>query len=90
MMVDKETQLKNVSVGDAEIVYTYSLINYSSVEVDAREFLTEMTPSVRNWACTSPDMKAFWKNGISVRYTYSGNDNRFIGDIRVRPSDCEH
>ncbi len=86
--VDKETVLVNVAAKAHALVYNYILSNYSSDKVNSNEFIKIMYPIVKNQACTNPDLKLFWRNNVSLYYSYSGNDGRFIGRLAISPSDC--
>lgn len=88
MMVDRETQLYNVGAQENILVYNYILVNYASWEVDKNEFIRVMNPTLTNSACSRPELQTLWKNGISLDYSYSGNDHKFIEKVIVMPSDC--
>lgn len=88
MRIDRETQLYNVGVQENALVYNYILVNYASWKVNPNEFITAMNSQVKNLACSSPESKIFWQNGISIYYSYSGNDYKFIERFIVTPSDC--
>ncbi len=88
MMVDRETQLYNVGAQENVLVYNYILVNYASWEVDQNEFIRVMNPTVTNSACSRPELQTLWQNGISLDYSYSGNDHKFIERVIVTPSDC--
>jgi len=88
MMVDKGTQLRNVGASDRKIIYDYVLVEHRAQEVNASQLLVEIRPRIQNYACSNPQMKTFWENGVSASYQYYGNDNVYLGVITVAPADC--
>ncbi|MFN6483152.1 MULTISPECIES: hypothetical protein [unclassified Nostoc] len=88
MMVDKETMLINVGAQNDALIYNYTLVNYTSAEVDEYQFLTTMGERLTNSVCTHPETKELLNNGISLHYYYNGNDSIFIGKVIISPSDC--
>lgn len=88
MMIDKETMATSTYALDKELNYAYTLVHYSSADIDKQEFLSKQTPSIKNFVCKSPDMQKFQKNGVSISYVYYGNDKGFIAKITVTPSQC--
>lgn len=87
-VVDRDTRLDSTGVGPGRrITYVYTLLNieYGSMrQVD----LQQNFQKVRNYVCTTADMKSFVSNGVEVVYRYRSSGGSTIGDIVVRPSDC--
>jgi hypothetical protein len=88
MMVDKETELRNVTAGERTIIYNYTLVNYAAEQLNKDKFLATMKDRIESQACQNEKMKIFWENGVSAQYTYAGNNSRQVGKIVVTPERC--
>ena len=86
--VDRETELRSVDALEGELIYNYVLLNYTSSDIVANEFLAALTPVVRKQACSNVKLDRFWENGVSATYSYSANDDKWIGKIIVTPNQC--
>lgn len=90
MMIDRETMLVTVTPLDDALVYNGVLVNISSQRIDSRQFLLSMKRILTNSVCSEPNMRAFVLNdGVSLHYSYSGNDHIHIGQVAVSPADCK-
>lgn len=88
MMVDSDTELVNASAAPATVIYNYRLVNLAGDDVSADQIMT-LQPSVTNAACSRPETRdGFLKKGVSVSYSYSGSDGKFIAAFTVKPGDC--
>lgn len=87
--VDKDTELRNVSVRGRTLIYNYYLLSLSATDVNQAAFLKKMKPQITNSACSSPDLRPLFEENTSVEYTYYGNDGRFIAKIPVSPDLCK-
>jgi hypothetical protein len=86
MMVDQETRLDNtVALPGKVLQYNYTLINYSKDEVSADTLIKYIKPGIVNTARTSPDMKSFRENSVTMDYNYKDKDGVFILKISVTP-----
>lgn len=88
MSVDKEMELRRVEGLEGELVYHYVRANTSSDQFDSKQFMDKMRPLAIDLACNSPDMRIYFVNGISVRYSFSDNNNQLIGEILVTSKEC--
>lgn len=89
LMVDSGTRLDNVTVGPGtRLVYHYTLIKYSSRDIDANQLLSELQPQVVNSVCSSKEMKPSLQYGGSYVYSYSGSDGIQIASFEIDRTDC--
>lgn len=87
--VDKDTELRNVSVRKRTLIYNYYLLHHKVSEINQPDFLKKMKPQITNTACSSPDLRPLFEEDTSVEYTYYGNDGVFIAKIPVTPELCK-
>ena len=88
IMVDKETELRNISASEGTLIYNYLMVNYAAHEVDKSRFLASINHKVESSECGEQEMKIFWENGVSVSHSYKGKDSQPIGAITVTPERC--
>lgn len=88
MKIDSGTRLENVSGTRKRFTYHYTLINYTSTDIDSETFVEEMGDGLKSNVCSNPDVEPLLKNGVNMRYVYSGNEGNYIADITVEPSEC--
>jgi hypothetical protein len=86
--VDKDTRLDNVIVGSGNsFSYNYTLINLTSSQIDPRSLNDYLKPRLINVVKTSPEMKYFRDNSITIEYRYSDKDGIFVLSIPITPKD---
>jgi hypothetical protein len=91
MTTDADTRADSTLAGPGKkFTYLYTIKSYSSAEIDPVAFSREMTPEIRNMACSAPDLQLFYQKGVTLVYSYRGNDGRFIGKIEITPAACGH
>ncbi len=89
MTVDRDTRLDGVSPGvGRQFTYNYTFVNSNSYEFDQAAWYIEVSPILRNRVCTNTDMAVFFKNGVTVSYSYKGKDGGHVGKISIAPRDC--
>jgi len=88
IQIDQETILSNAGVKGDGILYRYELINYSSDQIDPDAFVDDLRPAIQNSACSNPDMKPLFQNGVSFYYSYYGNDKKYITEFGLTPANC--
>lgn len=89
MTVDRDTRWDNISPGiNRHFTYNYTFVNSRSQDFDRSTWYREASPLLRNRACTSSDMAIFFKNGVSVSYSYQGRDGGPVGKVTISPRDC--
>ncbi len=87
-MVDSDIRMDNsIGVGKT-LIYNYTLVNYTSSEIDTHVFRKNKEPTIKNKTCTTKELQKFFNNGITLCYRYYGKDGSHIVDIDVTPVDC--
>jgi len=88
-IIDNETRLDKTSVGPGKrFSYAYTLINYRSSEINRDDLKQNLGAKIRDAACAEKKLQVFFKKGITIFYSYSGNDGVLAFEIPVGPSDC--
>ena len=89
MMVSESTRWDSASmIPGEEMVYNYTLVNYSSTEIDPGVFSQTVHQSAINSACSHPSLQVFYQNGMALKYNYYSNDENLISNVEISPSDC--
>jgi len=88
MMVDSETRLDNAVGFNKILKYNNTLINYTANEISPSNIYNALDKKITNSVCTSKEMKIFLDNDITISYSYSGKNGKFIIDITVSKSKC--
>jgi hypothetical protein len=89
MTVDKDTRLDNLLAGPgARFSYNYTIITATSREIDRTYLMNHLQSKVKAGVCSSPDMQVFFKNKVTVGYSYRASDGVFVGKIDITPRDC--
>jgi hypothetical protein len=68
--------------------YHSIFVGYSLSERNVPALMTEITPRVRQQACTDADLIPALRAGVVVAYAYWASDGGYIGEVRVLVSDC--
>lgn len=90
MMVDEDTQWDSSSAGPGKTLsYNYTLINYSTTNIDSSIFANNIRPTITKTICTTPATQIFPDNGVSLNFNYYDNTHNLIAKIQVAPSDCQ-
>lgn len=84
--IDEETSLDEVTTEPGRLVYDYSLVNYTSEQIDGRAFGDAMTPELRDQMCGP--MRTFFEAGFSVIARYTAADGVLLSEIVVTAADC--
>lgn len=87
--VDSDTRWDATEAGPGRrFTYQYTIVAARAAEVDAAWFYQNMSSNLRNSVCTNQDMSVFFKNGVTVVYSYRGRDSRHITKIELSPQNC--
>lgn len=90
MTIDSATRLDNILASSTSPKFTYNYtLDASLHEINSANFFSQMRPTLVKGVCTSPDMKIFMENGVTVGYSYRAKDGAFAGKIDVAPTDCK-
>ncbi len=85
-LVDDDTSLDKVEALEGELVFDYSLVKYSSGEINTAAFGEAMKHQLIDQLCEP--MAKIWEAGFRVRTRYSGSDGLAFAEIVVAGSDC--
>ncbi len=89
MTVDRDTRWDSTEAGPGlRFTYNYTIVTVLAAEVDAVGFYQEISSRLRSSVCGSPDMQVFFKHGVTVSYSYRGNDGLHISKVDIAPRDC--
>jgi uncharacterized membrane protein YvbJ len=87
MMVNSETKLERVSVGDGNVLISnFKFVNYQASEIDLDE-LRDSYPAIISNVCSK--MRASLKSGITYRYHYASADNTHLDTLTINSAKCE-
>ena len=88
MSIDADRRWDNTTAGQGKrFTYNYTIVSVTSREFDRggfSAFFTKLKASV----CSSPDMAVFFKNGVTVGYSYSASDGIFLSRLDITAKDC--
>lgn len=85
-LVDEETSLNDVTVEDGGLVYDFSLVNYTSEEIDAAAFGDAIKSAVAPQVCAS--LRETLEAGVRVKARYQGSDGGFVAEAVITNADC--
>jgi hypothetical protein len=86
--VDSETRLDTTVAGPGNcLTYSYTLINASKNEIVPGDVTAKIKPKLLLNYRTSPDMKLFRDNRVTVRYIYKDKLGKLVTLIEVTPDD---
>ncbi len=89
MMVNEYTRWDSASmIPGEEMVYNYTLVNYSSTDIDSQTFSQTVNQVAINEACKNPSLQVFYQNGMALKYNYFSNDESLISHVEISPADC--
>jgi hypothetical protein len=89
MMVDRGTRLDSTVGGPGKrFTYVYTLVELPAADIDRAQLQRMLASSTRNRVCTDPKMEALFKNGVTVVYSYRGNDGIHVMEMPLTPSEC--
>ena len=86
MLVDQATTLKNVvALPDNTLQYNYILVNLTKEEVQLDTVQKYYFPVLLQSVKTSPEMKFFRDNKVTINYYYADKNGVFVKNYRVTP-----
>ncbi|HEY6871278.1 MAG TPA: hypothetical protein VI298_00995 [Geobacteraceae bacterium] len=87
--LDADTRIDSVKAGPGKLfTFNYTLINYAGNAVSEEKLREAMADKVKKEACGSKVLQPFIQKGVSIGYSYVGNDGSPVTTITVSPSDC--
>lgn len=89
MTMDADTRLDSTRTGPGlKLTYQYTLTSYSASELDSGQLQQIMEGAIRQAACSDPNMRQFFTNGVSIGYDYRGKQGGKVMEFAISPSDC--
>ncbi len=89
MMIDQDTQWDSSVAGPGKtLTYNYTLLNYSSTEIDTEQFSSNIHEALVGTVCTVPVTKILPENGVLLNFNYYDSEHKLITKVQVPPSDC--
>ena len=89
VMIGSVTRFDGVkALGDREIGYFYTLVNYPSDSPQLSKMLPILKSTLITNGCKDPRFSYFFKNGITITMIFSSNDNQVVLRATVSASDC--
>ena len=86
IMVDSETRLDNaVAMPNNVFQYNYTLVKLSRDEVDTALVHENLDLSIINNVKTSPDLKIYRDNNVTMAYYYKDKDGQYLLRLNVSP-----
>ena len=86
IMIDKDTRLDNAAaMPDNVFQYYYTLVNVDQSEVNIDTLRKYIEPLIVNGVKTSPDLKAYRDNKVTMGYHYRDKNGVFLMKIDVTP-----
>ncbi|MBO3099960.1 hypothetical protein [Gelidibacter pelagius] len=84
--IDQYTRLDSVSsIGKTNFIYHYTLIDIEKSEVNLDTANKYVRPSIIENIKTSPELKIYRDNNITMDYKYYDKNGDFVIDISVTP-----
>jgi hypothetical protein len=86
IMIDKDTRLDNAAAMPNKVFqYYYTLVNVDQSEVNVDTLRKYMEPVIVNGVRTSPDLRAYRDNKVTMDYHYRDKNGVFLMKISVTP-----
>jgi hypothetical protein len=87
--IDADTRVDSITAGPGKMLtFNYTMLNYPGSAIDEGKFREAMADKVRKEACASTGLQPFIREGVSIGYSYVGNDGIPLTTLVVSPSDC--
>ena len=88
VMVDSETRLDRVDMGERLLEYRYTLVNQRAANIDGSRLANVMRGVLAANACGEDQTRALLEDDYSLKYIYLGSDQQYITDLTVTIDDC--
>jgi hypothetical protein len=88
MNVDSDTRWDTTAPGPGKcLTYCYTLVNVSKNEINLGEVTAKIKPKLLLYYRTSPDMKLFKENRVTLRFMFKDKVGETVTLIEVSPDD---
>lgn len=89
MVLDSSTRIDNLVAGPGvRFTYNYTITAGPASMYEPSAVAEHIRTTIKAGVCTHPDMQVFWKNGVTIGYSYRGNDGAFVAKQDITPRDC--
>lgn len=88
-MVDEETKAFSISSEEGQIIYKYSMINFTAQQLKNKDFITEMKDKITNNFCNDKERVDYLQRGVSFVYIYYGKDENSAGSFTIDKNACK-
>lgn len=87
--IDKVTRWDSISaeVGQ-KVTFYYTATTISSNDVPDQVFRQNFAPTLHKEACLNKDLKDLYENGVTLTFSYKGNDGLNLGRVTMTPKQC--
>ena len=90
IMVDKATRFDNsIAMPDKVFQYNYTLVETENGTADTVKLKNYITPLLLNNIKTSPDMKFFRENKVTLAYYYKSKSGEYLCKVLLKPEQYE-
>lgn len=84
--LDANTRLDGAKAGPGKsFTYNYTITQFKASEVNATVWYRDVVPTIKSQMKSNGSIRTLSKNGVTVRYRYSGSDGVFVGEIVMTP-----
>ncbi len=86
VMLDDDTRLERIEGGPGNrMTYHCTLVKYSSEQLPKELFDKEIAPIIKKNNLSNYSLLTYFRKGITVIYSYKGNDGVHISDVVLDP-----
>lgn len=87
VMLDRFTRFDSASVTmDNEFCYYYTILNTTNADSLFNELKQSISENIRSQVASSPDLRIFRDNDVTLRYFYRDSLQNIVHDITITPA----
>jgi hypothetical protein len=87
VMLDRFTRFDSASVTkDNEFCYYYTILNTTNADSLFSELKQTISENIRSQVASSPDLRIFRDNDVTLRYFYRDSLQNVVHDITITPA----
>jgi len=87
VMLDRFTRFDSASVTkDNEFCYYYTILNTTNADSLFNELKQTISENIRSQVASSPDLRIFRDNDVTLRYFYRDSLQNVVHDITITPA----
>ena len=87
VMLDRFTRFDSASVTkNNEFCYYYTILNTTNADSLFKELKQSISENIRSQVASSPDLRIFRDNDVTLRYFYRDSLQNVVHDITVTPA----